>query len=158
VKEGGPSDFTADVLHRIQNAYGLSGKKTKKYVHVIQHGPAKNALNEVYTNRKNLAFVKKNTHYIKMANGNIAGNGTAGLKNSNKKIIKKFMKAATSSKPKAWNAAFRYFQPLKNGNSNRARWKYHYLDFSDTVELLRIMGIGTKKVANVCDFAKVFFK
>ena len=71
-----------------------------------------------------------------------------------------FVQTARASKYRAyWNAAFRYWNPLYDNTADEADWNgRHYLDFSDTVELLYILEIGTKKVATCRDFTNFFLK
>lgn len=163
VKEGGPSDFTADVLRKLYESGGpnpITTDITKKRVHVIQHGPKVGGGNENNTDPDNLEVVKNNTAYIKIANGNYA-NETARLRilqsdRDGIKNIKAFMVKAKAHRfaGNAWKAAFNYFQPIVGQQT--ANWPYgHYLDFSDTVELLYILNIYD--IENVADFANKFF-
>ena len=166
IKEGGPSDFTADVIHRMQNALGVPAATTKSRIHLIQHGNPTNACNEVYTHPSNLSFVKNNTRYEKLANGNLL-NATAGLnsnvylkKDRDSQIVRFRRMAYASSSAAAWQAAFHFWNPLNNGEKDTFTsiyHPYHRLDFSDTVELLRILGIDKGKVKDCATFANYFF-
>ncbi|MEK6239049.1 MAG: hypothetical protein N2C14_30405 [Planctomycetales bacterium] len=129
VKEGGQSDLTADVVRNIKRE--LPGVDARKRIHVIQHSK----WNEGQTSSEDLEYTKKNTHYVKIQDANRYLNlkgGDAG-----------FVKAATghSTFGEVWKAAFAYYDPN------------HRLDFSDTGELLYILGLGE---IGVVDFQKQF--
>jgi hypothetical protein len=75
IAEGGPSDFTAFVLHYMQDHLNYQFQ-TPRRIHVIQHGaePCSNPnyyrLNERYTGEENLLYVQNNTDYRILGNGN----------------------------------------------------------------------------------------
>ncbi len=68
VAEAGQSDFTADWVGRLV----ADGIDTKTYVHVVQHSD----WNESAATPVKLAFVKANTTYHRIADGNFPDNGT----------------------------------------------------------------------------------
>ncbi len=146
IAEGGQSDFTADVLRKLRQNY--TQQLLVNRVHLIQHSD----WNENHTRSRNLSFVKNNTRYIKIADGNLKGNGTAGLKEDpgnragNRRIENFILLARNSIFSDVWSAAFNYLSPRSKK-----------LDFSDTVELLHILGIGTDEVSNCSDFADKYF-
>jgi hypothetical protein len=118
VKEGGSSDLTADVVRRIRA--DLPDVDTRRRIHVVQHGD----FNEWLTWLPAWRFTRKETDYRRIPNANaylnVAGGDDA-------------FESAAASHPTfgpAWNAAFAYYDP-------RTR-----LDFSDTGELLHILGLG----------------
>lgn len=133
VAEGGQSDFTADVIRLIIQQ---SSVITTRRITVIQHS----LINEANANQSDLSFVKSNTNYIKIKDGN-SENLTADLHQPSKTFT---ARARASYFSDQWNAAFAYLNPRQK------------LDFSDTVELLYILNIGTDQVANPDDFADVF--
>jgi len=135
VAEGGQADFTAAVIKKIKS--DRAGLNTKQRIHVVQHS----TWNENQSTNQDLNYVKANTDYIKIADGNGA-NGTADLNQKNANFVNK---AKASRFGSAWRAAFNYLDPINKK-----------LDFSDTVELLHILGIGKNRVANVADFGNVF--
>ena len=138
VAEGGPSDFTARVLERLRVAFPSVDRRR---VHVVQHSTGSRGFNERETRSSNLALVKRATDYIAIPNGNIAGNGTADF-NERSSF---FVSAARDSRfASEWNAAFRYLNPAQR------------LDFSDTVELLYIVGDGDTRTAD--DFARRYLR
>ena len=118
VKEGGQSDITAAVVRRINSI--MPDVATTKRIHVIQHSK----WNENQTTETELAYVKKNTNYIKIRDANRYLNIEGG--------DERFVRAASEHPVfgNAWKAAFDYFNPKDR------------LDFSDTGELLYILGIG----------------
>ncbi len=134
VAEGGQSDFTSDVVRRIRNTN--PDINTRSRIHVIQHS----IWNEQQSNQADLNYSRNNTDYKKIADGNGA-NATANLNQRSASFVRM---ARASQFGSAWNAAFNYLNP-----NNK-------LDFSDTVELLYILGIGTDQIATVNDFAAVF--
>lgn len=115
VKEGGQSDFTADVVARIQAEYPEFNTRTR--IHVVQHS----GWNENKTTASDLSYVKGNTHYIRISDANsylVRSGGDDGFE------------AAALAHPQfgpSWEAAFDYYSP-------NAR-----LDFSDTGELMYIV-------------------
>ena len=118
VKEGGQSDITAAVVERIRKK--LPTVDTAVRIHVVQHG----RWNERHTAEAALAYTKKHTHYIKIrgANSYLRVNGGDEA----------FVKAAITHPAfsAVWKAAFAYLKPTRK------------LDFSDTGELMHILGLG----------------
>ena len=145
IAEGGQSDFTAEVVRRLRRNY--SAETTKARIHLVQHSE----WNEKYTRNNNLSYVKNNTHYIKIADGNQKENGTAGLlerpgETAGHRQIENFIQLAENSIfSTIWNAAFSYLSP-----------RNEKLDFSDSVELLHILGIATNDVSDCSEFADMF--
>ena len=134
IAEGGQADFTADVLRLLAN--NNPSINTRQRVNVIQHS----VWNEAQSTQSDLNYSRDNTNYVKIADGN-GDNQTADL---NQKSAS-FVNIATNSQyGSAWQAAFNYLNP-----NNK-------LDFSDTVELLHILGVGKNVVATVDDFAAVY--
>jgi len=118
VKEGGQSDLTADVIRRIK--VRTPDFDTTVRIHVIQHS----SWNENQTTDSALTYTKKQTHYLKIRDANaylnVKGGNTA------------FEKAAVAHPVfgPVWMAAFVYYDPKDR------------LDFSDTGELMHILGLG----------------
>ena len=137
IAEGGQSDFSADVVRELLDR--MPGLDTEARIHLVQHS----GWNEDQTNNGDLAFVQRVTDYTKIDSGN-AVNDTADLNEANYRGP--FIDAALESETGAgWAAALEYLPPS------------HKLDFSDTTELLHILGIGKDQVATVDDFAEMFF-
>jgi hypothetical protein len=118
VKEGGQSDITAAVVKLLRKEHPQIA--TRQRIHVVQHSD----WNEDQTTREALEYVKENTHYIRIADANAYLNVKGG--------DAAFEKAATAHPVfgAAWQAAFEYYPPAQR------------LDFSDTGELLHILGLG----------------
>jgi hypothetical protein len=118
VKDGGQSDLTADVVRKIKQT--VPAVDTQKRIHVVQHSN----WNERQTTDSDLAYVKAETDYIRIRDANRYLNKRGG--------DAAFVEAATSHPVfgPAWKAAFAYYNPKQR------------LDFSDTGELLHIVGLG----------------
>ncbi|MBM4148056.1 MAG: hypothetical protein FJ224_03330 [Lentisphaerae bacterium] len=118
VKEGGQSDITAAVVRRIKDE--ALNVDTVKRIHVVQHSD----WNENQTTGEALAYTKRQTHYVKIRDANayltVKGGDAA------------FEDAALAHPifGPAWKAAFTYYNPRQR------------LDFSDTGELMHILGLG----------------
>lgn len=118
VKEGGQSDITAEIVKQLQAQHPEVAFTQR--VHVIQHS----TWNEQQTTPAALAYVRTNAHYVRIPDANRYLNVKGG--------DAAFERAATNSpafRP-VWQAAFRYYSPRER------------LDFSDTGELLYILGLG----------------
>ena len=134
IAEGGQSDFTSDVVRRIK--ISNPGINTNTRIHVVQHS----TWNELMSDQGDLNYSRANTDYIKIDDGNGA-NATADLNQKSPGFV---ALARASQHGAAWNSAFQYLNP-----NNK-------LDFSDTVELLHILGVGRNTVATVDDFGAVY--
>ena len=135
VAEGGPSDFTADVLRRIGTIYPSVDRMR---IHVVQHSTG---FNQGNTSNAGLDVVRDTSDYITIDDGNRGGNGTADLNNRSSSFV---ATALQSSLAGAWEAAFDYLSPDSK------------LDFSDTVELLFI--INDTRTRTVDDFADTYLR
>jgi hypothetical protein len=130
VKEGGQSDITSMVVKRL--GADMPTLDPRKRIHIVQHSD----WNEQHTGDEALAHVKSHTDYIRIENANrylkLDGGGDTS-----------FQKAALSHPDfgPGWKAAFDYYNPRKR------------LDFSDTGELLHILGLGE---VGIDEFAKRF--
>ncbi len=134
VAEGGQSDLTTAVVRSINNTN--PGINTRNRIHVVQHS----RFNESNSNQSDLRFSQANTDYILIDDGN-DDNRTADLNMRSDRFVQL---ARNSQFGSAWNAAFSYLDP---------NFK---LDFSDTVLLLHILGIGRDQIATVDDFGAIF--
>ena len=135
IAEAGQSDFTAGLIAAIQT--DLPEIKTSKRIHVIQHSD----WNEKETTPARLDFVKNNSDYKKIADGNAVGNGTPGFNDAayttwDKKVknpkLKEIWKLATDLSDK-YNG--------KDGRYKNAAIAAGGLDFSDLSEVCWILGI-----------------
>ena len=129
VKEGGQSDITAAVVKLLRQEHPEIA--TRQRSHVVQHSD----WNENQTTREALEYVKDNTRYVRISDANAYLNVKGG--------DAAFEKAATAHPVfgVAWQAAFEYYPPAER------------LDFSDTGELLHILGLGEMGIE---DFRKRF--
>ncbi|WP_020209561.1 hypothetical protein [Gilvimarinus chinensis] len=131
VVEAGQSNFSADWVANV------APEAAKNRVHVIQHSN----WNEEQTNPADLAFVKKQTDYQKIPDGNAVGNGTPGFKSNNMPDISRFI--TSPELRKVWDIAIEkanYYNGL-NGRYDNDAISAGGLDFSDTVELCWILGL-----------------
>ncbi len=139
IAEGGQSDFSADVVRELQDR--MPDLETTERIHLVQHSN----WNEIHALDADLAFVRAETDYISIPDGNSGGNGTADFNDQN--YDGPFIAAALSSPNAAgFEAAFDYYSP-----------ENERLDFSDTVELMEILDINTNEVNNIEDFVDRFF-
>ena len=117
-KEGGQSDLTAEVVQRIKTQ--LPTVETPDRIHVVQHGN----WNEDQTTEAALAYTKEQTRYIRIRDANAYLNVVGG--------DQAFVQAAIDHPilGAVWQAAFAYYDPDER------------LDFSDTGELMHILGLG----------------
>jgi hypothetical protein len=130
VKEGGQSDFTADVVTRIKAAHPAID--TRRSIIVVQHS----SWNEEQATPVKLAYTKANTTYVRIPDANAYDALAVGDPSA-----KTFVDAALANRTygKFWRAAFAYYPPV-GADTGR-------LDFSDTGELMHILGLGEMDVA-----------
>jgi len=134
VKEGGQSDITAAVVRKIAKDLKSAkdeSRQLNKRIHLIQHSK----WNEDQTTDSDLEYVKQATHYIKIKDANQFLNVKGGEKKF-EGLAKKHSKFGDS-----WQAAFAYYAPNER------------LDFSDTGELMFILGLGE---IGIEEFAKKY--
>lgn len=74
IAEAGQSDFSAKLVKALQSK--LPDMESTKRIHIVQHSD----WNEEVTTRELLDFVKKETDYNKIPDGNAVGNGTPGFR------------------------------------------------------------------------------
>lgn len=118
VKEGGWSDISAAVVRRIQQ--GAPGLKTVVRIHVVQHS----RWNEEQTTPAALDFTRQNTHYVRIRDANAYLN----VKGGDASFVETARRHPVFGV--AWRPAFEYYDSADR------------LDFSDTGELMRILGLG----------------
>lgn len=74
IMEAGMSDLSANAVRRMAE---MAPKiDLRKRVHLVQHS----AINEMLASAEALKYVREHTDYIKIADGNVRGNGTPGFK------------------------------------------------------------------------------
>ena len=132
VAEAGQSDVMADVVRRVKT--DMPAINTKTRIHLVQHSQ----WNEDETTPADLTYVKNNTDYHKIADGNSSGNGTPGL---NSKDTSQWARATADAQVgpvwvEARAAALRWM----GVNWDNESIKSGGMDFSDTVEVMWIFG------------------
>ena len=138
IADGGPMDFTADVLTRLQTHHGATNAQLKQ-VRVVQHSLG---FNVQQTLPANLSRVSNLATYITIDNGNVGNNSTANLEDSNSNT--------TSSAFALW---------ARNANSHASAWNNALdrftakIDFSDTVEYLHILNVPLSEVSDISTFS-----
>lgn len=134
VAEAGAGGFTAAVIREI--ATQRPEIDTTAAIRVVQHS----GWSERITEPADLALVRSATVYVLIDDGN-ERNETANFHQSSAAFVDA---ALTSRSGDRWAAGL---TRLGSGDS---------VDFSDAVEVLHILGIGTDTIADVDDFAAVF--
>ncbi len=139
IAEAGQSDFTAGLIKAIQ--LDLPEINVLKRIHVVQHSD----WNEKSTSTENLQFVKENSDYHKIPDGNVVRNGTPGFRDpeytnwkdkiKNQKLLEVWQLAT--------DIANRYNGV--EGRYNNKAISVGGLDFSDLVEVCWILGIQNIK-------------
>ncbi len=136
IAEGGQSDFTAAVIRNIRNIQ--PSLQTTKRIYVVQHSD----WNESVTKPDDLSYVKANSSYNKIPDGNVVGNGSPGLRTIEKLNLEKYI-----SNPRLlhiWNLAIEIANKY-NGKDNRYKnpaVAEGGLDFSDVSETCWIFGFN----------------
>ncbi len=131
VKEGGQSDLTAKVVKQLEKK--LPDVDLIEHLHVVQHSN----WNENQTTDSALKYVRQHTDYIRIKDAN---------RHLNRKGGDRDFEAAATKHPafgESWRAAFEYYNPR------------HRLDFSDTGELMQILGLGE---LDIDQFQRKFLK
>jgi hypothetical protein len=142
VAEAGQSDVTHDALQAVI-AQGISAATIKSRVIVVQHSQ----FNETFTTQSKLAWVKANTTYNRIADGNVGGNGTPGYNDGNTTWLNQ---SNGTTNPNAVSKNFwsqcdavcdAWTTPGTNCFTN-AVINGGGVDFSDTVEMWWIFNVG----------------
>ncbi len=136
VAEAGQSDFTADVVRRIKAQ--MPNVNTRNRIHVVQHSD----WNERQTTNNDLNYVRNNTDYNKIPDGNSSGNGTPGLNTRNGSQWGR----ATSDPQvgQVWSEARAAARRWFGINWDNDVIKADGMDFSDTVEAMFIFGFRNR--------------
>jgi hypothetical protein len=135
IAEAGQSDFTAGLIKAIQS--DLPEICISQRIHVVQHSD----WNEKSTSPENLQFVKKNTDYQKISDGNVVGNGTPGFRSPEYTQWKN--KIANPKLIDIWQLAIDLSNKYngKEGRYNNEAISAGGLDFSDLSEVCWIFGL-----------------
>jgi hypothetical protein len=133
IAEGGPSDFTAEVIRLLQSR-GVQASNLKR-IRVVQHSAGSGAWNEDQTSGTNMALVKSAATWVPIANGNVGGNATADFQEpASSSMCQRFMKSVSSTRyASQWAWAYSTIDDTRK------------CDQSDSVELLHILNdTGTR--------------
>ena len=135
IADAGQSDFSAELVKAIQE--DLPKIETLKRIHVVQHSE----WNEEVTAPEKLDFVKRNTDYIKIPDGNAVGNGTPGFRSAE---FTQWENVITNSDlTEIWQLAVDLANKYngKEGRYTNEAILAGGLDFSDLSEVCWILGL-----------------
>ncbi len=135
IAEAGQSDFTAELIKAIQTE--LPKINTSQRIHLVQHSD----WNEKETSPESLTFVKNNSDYQKIPDGNAVGNGTPGFNDAEYTYWND--KVKNPKLYKIWQLATELSDKYngKEGRYNNESISKGGLDFSDLSEVCWILGI-----------------
>ncbi|MCQ3830021.1 carbohydrate-binding protein [Microbulbifer elongatus] len=148
IAEAGQSDFSADLVRRVKAQ--LPSVNTNGRIHIIQHSN----WNQDHTTPGDLSYVRNNTDYQKISDGNSTGNGTPGFNNKNTSHWNRVLNH--NEVGVIWTEAKRV---ADHSIDNHVGWKNPSIaaggmDFSDTVETTWIFGFNS--VGNIGGFFDEF--
>ena len=135
IAEAGQSDFSAELIKAIQA--DLSDINISQRINIVQHSD----WNEEVTSPICLDFVKKNTNYQKIPDGNAVGNGTPGFRSP--EYTKWKDKIRNPKLIEIWQLAIDLSSRYngKEGRYNNEAISAGGLDFSDLSEVCWILGL-----------------
>lgn len=148
IAEAGQSDFSAKLVKAIHKE--LKNVKTSHRIHIVQHSD----WNEKQTSQTSLEFVKTNTHYQKIPDGNKIGNGTPGFQSFD--LVNWKDNIINTNLTNIWQLAIDLANQY-NGKEKRYDNKSISsggLDFSDLSEVCWILDL--KDIKNVQQFFKLY--
>jgi hypothetical protein len=139
IAEAGQSDFTAGLIKSIQ--FELPHISVSQRIHVVQHSK----WNEEVTDPEKLKFVKENSDYHKIPDGNAVGNGTPGF--NSPKYTQWKNKITNPKLIDIWQLAIdlSHKYNAKEGRHNNKAISAGGLDFSDLSEVCWILGLSDIK-------------
>lgn len=135
IADGGQSDFSAALVRALQKAQPTL--QAQERIHIVQHSD----WNEKVTTPEDLAFVKQQTDYQKIPDGNETGNGTPGFRSEQAIAINEYL--SDPHLRAVWQLATDLGQQY-NGQEGRYLNKAVAsggLDFSDCSEVCWILGL-----------------
>jgi len=143
VADAGQSDFSAKWIKELVAMQPQLD--VKKRIHIVQHS----GWNEKVTSHELLKYVKENTDYHKIPDGNAVGNGTPGFRSDEKIKWKKHLKNSNELKD-IWELAIAIGNTYngKDGRYLNTSIAAGGLDFSDFSETCYILGIADIRDAN----------
>jgi hypothetical protein len=142
IAEAGQSDFSAALVRQVK--LKLPAIDTRQRVHVVQHSE----WNQESTNPADLEYVKNNTDYNKIEDGNATGNGTPGFKTDSGVA---WTRATGNAKTGGYWRTARNIADKYNGESGRylnEDIKAGGMDFSDVSETCWIFGFSNLSDVN----------
>ncbi|HLO58131.1 MAG TPA: hypothetical protein VK179_05285 [Bacteroidales bacterium] len=150
IGEAGQSDFTALLIKSVQSEMPLI--ITKQRFHVVQHAD----WNEQSTSPESLQYVKENSDYHKIPDGNTVGNGSPGFRTPEYTAWKS--KIADQKLIAVWQLAV---DICNRYNGMEGRYKNESissggLDFSDLSEVCWIFGL--EKIKDTEEFFRLYSK
>ncbi len=148
IAEAGQSDFTASLIKAVQS--DMPEIITSQRIHVVQHSD----WNEQSTSPEKLQFVKENTDYHKIPDGNVVGNGTPGFRSPEFTQWKNY--AANPKVNEIWQLAVDLSNKYngKEGRYNNEAISAGGLDFSDLSEVCWILGL--QQIKDTEEFFKLY--
>lgn len=141
IAEGGQSDFSSAVVEHIQKEISDFGILAR--IHIVQHSD----WNEEVTSPESLQYVKNTIQYHKIPDGNAIGNGTPGFRSEAPVQWQSYISDETLVN--IWKLAIDLGNQYngKQGRYNNAAVEKGGLDFSDTCEIMYILGHAELKDA-----------
>lgn len=135
IAEAGQSDFSAALIREVSKDFPEINLNQR--IHVVQHAD----WNEKVTTAADLQYVKENTDYHRIQDGNSIGNGTPGFRSPDFTNWSDML--ADSGLLEVWQLAFDLGMKYngKEGRYNNEAVAAGGLDFSDMVEVVWILGI-----------------
>jgi hypothetical protein len=136
IAEAGQSDFSASLVRIIKST--TPSINTNSRIHIVQHSK----WNENQTTPDKLAYVKENSGYIKIPDGNVIGNGSPGFYTEEKVNWRKYI---TDTKLiNVWEKAFEIANKYngRDGRHNNPAIAKGGMDFSDVSETCWIFGFN----------------
>lgn len=148
IAEAGQSDFSAKLVQALQA--DMPEIDLSKRIHIVQHSD----WNEEVTSPESLAYVKANTDYTKIPDGNAVGNGSPGFR------FPEFTNWKNQIKDPRLIEVWQLAIELSNRyNGQEGRYLNEAisaggLDFSDTSEVCWILGL--QDIKDIKDFFNRF--
>lgn len=148
IAEAGQSDFSAELIKAIQK--DAPEINTAERIHIVQHSN----WNEEVTSANSLAFVKANSNYHKIPDGNAEGNGTPGFRTPEYNGWKTKIKDVELLS--LWELAVEIGLKYngKDGRYNNEAVATDGLDFSDLSEVCWILGL--EEIKDTDEFFNTF--
>jgi hypothetical protein len=150
IGEAGQSNFTSLLIKAIQAE--MPGISTKQRIHVVQHAD----WNEQSTSPEALQYVKVNSDYLKIPDGNTVGNGSPGFRSP--EFTEWKSKISNPQILSIWQLAVDICNTYngKDGRYKNEAITAGGLDFSDLSEVCWIFGL--EKIRDSQEFFELYSK